>query len=80
MSTAAECAVCHQPIRSAAARARRVGSGCWRKLAPAERAVIRRLLKLAPALSTARVRAVLNVPAPPGGGQLPLDHQEITTP
>ncbi|MDX3455081.1 hypothetical protein PV396_24590 [Streptomyces sp. ME02-8801-2C] len=80
MSTAAECARCHQPIRSAAATARRIGSHCWRKLSPAERATIRRLLKLTPAPSTARVRAALNHLTPPGEGQLPLDTQEINTP
>lgn len=76
----AECAVCHQPIRSTAAVARRVGAGCWRKLLPAERAVIRRLLKHTTALSTARVRAALNQPTPVVDGQLPLDTPEISTP
>lgn len=80
MSTAAECAVCHQPIRSAAARRRRVGSGCWRKLSPADRAAVRRLLTLTAAPSTARVRAALNHLTSPGEGQLPLDTQEMTTP
>lgn len=73
----AECAMCHQPIRSTTAVARRVGSGCWRKLAPAERAVIRRLLKHPTAPSTARVRAALNHLTRAGDGQLPLDEQEI---
>jgi hypothetical protein len=76
----AECAVCHQPIRSTAAVARRVGSGCWRNLTGGERAVIRRLLKYSTALSTARVRAALNQPTPVGDGQLPLDTPEISTP
>ena len=80
MSTPAECAMCHQPIYSAAATRRRVGSGCWRKLSPAQRALVRRLLKATAAPSTARVRAALNHPTPPGEGQLPLDTQEIDAP
>ncbi|MGY1498579.1 DUF6011 domain-containing protein [Streptomyces sp. QTS52] len=72
-----ECELCHQPIRSAASRARRIGSRCWRKLPPAQRAVMRRLLKATAAPSAARVRRVLNQPTPVADGQLPLDHQEI---
>ena len=68
--------MCHQPIRSTSARARRVGSGCWRKLTPAERAAVRHLLKHTTAPSTARVRAALNHLTPASDGQLPLDHQE----
>lgn len=74
----AECAMCHQPVHSSAARARRIGSGCWRKLAPAERAVIRHLLKTITAPSTACVRAALNQTAPAADGQLPLQEQDTT--
>lgn len=77
MKTPAECAMCHQPIRSTAATRRRIGSGCWRKLPPADRAAIRRLLKRTPAVSTARVRAALNQLATAGDGQLPLDHEPV---
>lgn len=76
----AECARCHQPIHSQAARVRRIGSGCWRKLAPAERAAIRHLIKTITAPSTARVRAALNHTTPASTGQLPLDTPEISTP
>ncbi len=75
-----ECQLCHQPIYSKAARARRIGSHCWRKLSPAQRAAIRHLLKATTAPSATRVRAALNVPTPSGEGQLPLDQQEIDTP
>lgn len=71
-----ECAMCHQPIRSGASHARRIGSRCWRKLSPAQRAAIRHVLALTTAPSTARVRAALNHLSPAGDGQLPLDHQE----
>lgn len=76
MSTPVECELCHQPIRSRVSRARRIGSHCWRKLPPAQRALLRRLLKHTPALSAARVRAALNQPPPADDGQLPLDEQE----
>lgn len=69
--------MCHQPVHSSAARARRIGSGCWRKLAPAERAAIRHLLKTLTAPSAARVRAALNQPTPAADGQLPLQEQDI---
>lgn len=77
MSTPVECELCHQPIRSGPSRARRVGSRCWRKLAPAQRAAIRRVLALTAAPSVARVRAALNQPTPARDGQLPLAEQEI---
>jgi hypothetical protein len=60
-----ECALCHQPIRSAAARKRQIGGRCWRKLSPGQRAAIRR--------DPARIRAVLSQPAPAVDGQLPLE-------
>ncbi|MDX5569824.1 hypothetical protein PYK79_50050 [Streptomyces sp. ID05-04B] len=65
MADTAECALCHKPVRSAAARARRIGSRCWRKLRPDQRAALRR--------DPARIRAVLSQPAPAVGGQLPLE-------
>ncbi|MEV1063417.1 hypothetical protein [Streptomyces sp. NPDC050263] len=65
---AVECELCKQPIRSAAARARRIGSRCWRKLRPDQRAAIRR--------DPARIRAALSQPAPAVDGQLPLEPQE----
>lgn len=60
-----ECAVCHKPIRSAAALARLIGSRCWRKLRPDQRAAIRR--------DPGRIRAILARPAPATDGQLTLD-------
>lgn len=66
---AVECALCHQPVYSAGARARRIGARCWRKLQPGQRAAIRR--------NPASVRAVIRQPAPPGDGQLPIDLTEI---
>lgn len=68
MTGAGECEVCHQPIRSAVARARRIGSRCWRKLRPDQRAAIRR--------DSASVRAILARPVPVADDQLPLDEQE----
>lgn len=65
MTEPIECALCHRPIRSTTARARRIGAGCWRKLRPAQRAAIRR--------DPAHVRAILARPAPTSEGQLPLD-------
>lgn len=71
MSKSAECALCHKPIRSAAARARRIGSRCWRKLRPDQRAAIRS--------DPFRIRAVLARPVPAISGQLPLEDQEINS-
>ncbi|MFG2679222.1 hypothetical protein [Streptomyces sp. NPDC048392] len=68
--TAAECALCHKPIRSAAARKRRIGSRCWRKLAPAQRAALRR--------NPRDIRAALNQPVPTTDGQLALEEQDLT--
>lgn len=65
MTDTAECALCHKPVRSAVARARRIGSRCWRKLRPDQRAALRR--------DPARIRAVLSQPAPAVDGQLPLE-------
>lgn len=66
--TEPECAVCHKPIRSAAARARRIGSRCWRKLRPDQRAAIR--------AAPFRIRVILARPTPTADEQLPLDSQE----
>ncbi|WP_328439332.1 DUF6011 domain-containing protein [Streptomyces sp. NBC_00444] len=69
MTETVECELCHKPIRSAVARARRIGSRCWRKLAPAQRAAIRR--------DPGLVRAVLTRPVPTADGQLPLEEQDL---
>ncbi|WP_327403863.1 hypothetical protein OG194_29780 [Streptomyces sp. NBC_01288] len=69
MSEPIECALCHQPVRSAASRTRRIGGGCWRKLRPDQRAAIR--------ADPFRVRAILVRPAPTTDGQLALDIREI---
>jgi len=63
-----ECELCHQPVRSAAARARRIGGRCWRKLRPDQRAAIK--------ASPLRIRAILARPAPVTDGQLPLEEAE----
>ncbi|MFF9215583.1 hypothetical protein [Streptomyces viridosporus] len=68
MTTEVECELCHRPVRSAAAKARRIGSHCWRKLTPAQRAVIRR--------DPGAVRAALTRPVPATVGQLPFDEQD----
>ncbi|MFE1925834.1 hypothetical protein ACFW91_25085 [Streptomyces asoensis] len=71
MSEPSVCAACHQPIRSAAARARRIGGRCWRKLRPDQRAAIR--------ADPFRIRAILARPAPASSGQLALHEEEITS-
>lgn len=67
-----ECALCRRPVRSEAARQRGIGSGCWRKLTPAQRAA-----RQAPA--AARPAAVRR-PVPGVDGQLPLEDQEVLAP
>ena len=62
------CEQCRKPVRSAAARARRIGSRCWRELRPDQRAAIR--------AAPSRIRAILARPAPTADGQLTLDTQE----
>ncbi|MFI5685867.1 hypothetical protein [Streptomyces sp. NPDC051636] len=64
----AECLLCHQPIWSAAAVARRIGSSCWRKLRPDQRAAIHH--------DPTRIRAALARPVPVADTQLPLDDKE----
>ncbi len=76
MTDAVECQLCHKPIRSQAATARRIGSRCWRKLAPGQRAAMRALLADISTPSAGRVRAVLNRTAPAADGQLPLTGQD----
>ncbi|MET9099986.1 hypothetical protein [Streptomyces antibioticus] len=71
MSVPVLCERCHKPVRSAAARGRRIGSGCWRRLRPDQRAAIRR--------DPFRVRAILTRPAPTTTGQLPLHEEESTS-
>ncbi|MGW6210979.1 hypothetical protein [Streptomyces sp. NPDC055109] len=72
MSSEIECQLCHQPVRSAAARARRVGSSCWRKLRPDQRAAITQLTRRGWSLGPHEARAALNRPAPAAPDQLAL--------
>lgn len=65
-----ECALCHKPVRSAAARKRQIGARCWRKLAPAQRAALRR--------NPRDIRAALAHPVPTTDGQLPLEELDPT--
>lgn len=68
MSAPAECPMCHQPTRSAAAKQRGgIGGRCWRKLRPDQRRALRQ--------NPASVRAVLARPIPTTDGQLPLAEQ-----
>lgn len=69
MSEPVECALCHQPIRSDAAKKRAIGGRCWRKLTPTQRATIR--------ANPHEIRAILARPIPVANDQLPLDEQEI---
>ncbi|MER6531181.1 hypothetical protein [Streptomyces sp. NPDC001508] len=64
MAEPVDCALCHKPIRSTAAIGRRIGSRCWRKLRPEQRAALRR--------DPTRIRAVLTQPVPIADTQLPL--------
>lgn len=75
MSTPVVCASCHKPIRSAAARARRVGGRCWRKLRPDQRATLTRLTRGGRSLSPHEARAALDRPRPVGTGQLPIGRE-----
>lgn len=76
MSEPVECQACHKPIRSRASMARRIGSRCWRKLAPAQRAAITAAFAKTTSPSPATVRAALARHAPDVAGQLPLDEQD----
>lgn len=67
-----ECALCHRPVRSATARARGIGSGCWRKLSPVQRAAVRQ--------RPSAVRALLSRPVPDVDGQLPFEDEEPIPP
>lgn len=63
--------MCRQPTRSQGAKKRGgIGGRCWRKLAPAQRAAIRR--------DPTRLRSVLARPVALSDNQLPLDEQEIS--
>jgi hypothetical protein len=75
MTGEVECQACRKPVRSAVARARQVGSRCWRKLRPDQRAAITELARRGRALGPAETRAALNRAVPPGAGQtaLPTD-------
>lgn len=69
MSTPVKCPMCHQPAWSAEAKRRGgIGGRCWRKLAPGQRAAIRK--------SPSRFRAILARPVAVADDQLPLDEQE----
>jgi hypothetical protein len=64
------CELCHKPVRSTAARRRRIGSGCWRKLTVPQRAEVARIARTT--RSAAAVRRALTRPVPAVDGQLPL--------
>lgn len=72
MSDEVACQLCHKPVRSAVARARRIGSRCWRKLRPDQRAAITTLARRSQPLGLAEARAALNRPAPTSPDQLAL--------
>jgi hypothetical protein len=69
MTDEVECQACHKPVRSAAARARRIGSRCWRKLRPDQRAAITELTCRGRPLGPREVRAAISRAVPPGHGQ-----------
>lgn len=78
MANDVECALCHQPVKSKTARARRVGGGCWRKLRPDQRAAILELTRgRGGSLGPNEARALLSRPAPAGTGQLPLPQEQL---
>jgi hypothetical protein len=68
-----ECQLCHKPVRSTVARARRIGSRCWRKLRPDQRAAITALTRRGQPFGPAEARAALNRPAPATHDQLALN-------
>ena len=74
--TEVECALCHQPVRTPLARARRVGGRCWRKLSPDQRAAITEFTRSGLSPSLRDVRAVLSRRPPDVLGQLPIDEDE----
>lgn len=79
MTAEVECQACHKPVRSAVARARRIGSRCWRKLGPDQRAAITALVLRGRPLGAAETRAALNHAVPPGHGQTALPTDSSTT-
>ncbi|WP_406365218.1 hypothetical protein [Streptomyces sp. NBC_00645] len=72
MTGEVECQLCHKPVRSGVARTRRVGSRCWRKLRPDQRATITALTRRGRSLGPHQIRAALNRPAPAAPDQLAL--------
>jgi hypothetical protein len=78
MTSEVECQACHKPVRSAAARARRIGSRCWRKLRPDQRAALRQLLTITRTPSPSLVSAALNRARPPGHGQTTIPSDPST--
>lgn len=75
MTAEVECQLCRKPVRSVMARARRIGSGCWRKLRPDQRTAITTLTRRGWSLGPAETRAALSRARPAGAGQtvLPAD-------
>lgn len=80
MSEEAACQLCHKPVRSPLARARRVGSRCWRKLRPDQRAAITTLSRRGQVLGPGEARAALNRPAPATPDQLDFTATSHDTP
>lgn len=70
MNDEVACQLCHKPVRSAVARARRIGSRCWRKLRPDQRAAITTLARRSQPLGPSEARAALHRPAPTTPDQL----------
>lgn len=77
MSDEVACQLCHKPVRSAVARARRIGSRCWRKLRPDQRAAITTLARRGQSLGPTEAHAALNRPAPTAPGQLTLAAEDF---
>jgi hypothetical protein len=79
MTSEVDCQACHKPVRSAAARARRIGSRCWRKLRPDQRAALCRLLTITRTPSPSLVSAALNRAVTVGHGQTAIPTDSDTT-
>jgi hypothetical protein len=79
MTGEVECQACHKPVRSAVAQARRIGSRCWRKLRPDQRAAITELARRGRPLGPSETRAALNRAVPPGAGQTALPTESSST-
>ncbi|MFF3891353.1 hypothetical protein [Streptomyces sp. NPDC001914] len=78
MTGEVECQACHKPVRSAVGRGRRIGSRCWRKLRPDQRAAITELVRRGRPLGPAETRAALNRAVPPGHGQTAIPTESST--